>query len=292
MPTGIILLDKPQGLTSNGALQRVRKAYRRQQRRSRRHARSDGHRHAARCASTRPPRSSPKSNPAPSATNSPCSSARAPIPAMPRAAVVEQAAGARARRRARRVGAGGLSRRPAQVPPMYSALKRDGPAAVRAGAPGHRSGARRRAPSKSGGSNCWPARPTRWTWSANAPRARYIRVLGEDIARKLGTCGHLTRLRRAWVEPFRDMPMFTLEAVLAGAADASGPAGARCGAARRCLQAGVAMQAVVRCGTGRRCCSDAGCGVRRATGLPLRARRGVSGPGRGACRTAGCSRGD
>src|SRR5687768_1053844 len=27
MPNGILLLDKPQGLTSNGALQRVRKAY-------------------------------------------------------------------------------------------------------------------------------------------------------------------------------------------------------------------------------------------------------------------------
>src|SRR3954469_1680108 len=27
MPTGILLLDKPQGLTSNGALQRVRKAF-------------------------------------------------------------------------------------------------------------------------------------------------------------------------------------------------------------------------------------------------------------------------
>ena len=27
MPTGIILLDKPKGLTSNGALQRVRKAF-------------------------------------------------------------------------------------------------------------------------------------------------------------------------------------------------------------------------------------------------------------------------
>ena len=47
MPTGIILLDKPQGLTSNGALQRVRKAYRRAQRRPRRHARSHGHRHVA-----------------------------------------------------------------------------------------------------------------------------------------------------------------------------------------------------------------------------------------------------
>ena len=34
MPTGIILLDKPKGLTSNGALQRVRKAWK---------ARSAGH---------------------------------------------------------------------------------------------------------------------------------------------------------------------------------------------------------------------------------------------------------
>ena len=35
----------------------------------------------------------------------------------------------------------------------------------------------------------------------------YIRVLGEDISRKLGTLGHLTRLCRTWVEPFRDVPM-------------------------------------------------------------------------------------
>ena len=42
------------------------------------------------------------------------------------------------------------------------------------------------------------------------------------MARALGTLGHLTRLRRAWVEPFRGLPMFTLEAVLAGADDASG----------------------------------------------------------------------
>ena len=44
-------------------------------------------------------------------------------------------------------------------------------------------------------------------------------MLGEDIARRLGTLGHLTRLRRTWVEPFRDMPMHTLEAALEGAAN-------------------------------------------------------------------------
>ncbi len=33
----------------------------------------------------------------------------------------------------------------------------------------------------------------------------------------LGTLGHLTRLRRNWVEPFRDMAMCSLEAALADA---------------------------------------------------------------------------
>ena len=44
-----------------------------------------------------------------------------------------------------------------------------------------------------------------------------MRVLAEDIARALGTCGHVTALRRSWVEPFENEPMQTLEAVtLAG----------------------------------------------------------------------------
>src|SRR4029077_8534923 len=53
-------------------------------------------------------------------------------------------------------------------------------------------------------------------------KGTYIRVLGEDSARAIGTCGHLTRLRRTWVDPFRDMPMLSLDAVLAAAAEASG----------------------------------------------------------------------
>ena len=96
---------------------------------------------------------------------------------------------------------------------MYSALKRDGPAPVRAGAQGHRSGAR-------GAHHRNPAPGTAWLLRADAldlvcecAKGTYIRVLGEDIARALGTLGHLIRLRRTWVEPFRDMPMVTLEAV-------------------------------------------------------------------------------
>jgi tRNA pseudouridine55 synthase len=45
-------------------------------------------------------------------------------------------------------------------------------------------------------------------------KGTYIRVLGEDISRALGTCGHLTQLRRTWVEPFRSARMVELEAAL------------------------------------------------------------------------------
>jgi tRNA pseudouridine55 synthase len=38
-------------------------------------------------------------------------------------------------------------------------------------------------------------------------------VLGEDIAAALGTVGHLSALRRVYVEPFAGEPMHTLEAL-------------------------------------------------------------------------------
>jgi tRNA pseudouridine55 synthase len=88
-------------------------------------------------------------------------------------------------------------------------------------------------------------------------KGTYIRVLGEDLARALGTLGHLTRLRRTWVEPFRGLPMVSLEAALAGAENAQG-----------LLAADVALQglpearlaeaqvAVLRNGQAVRCGSD------------------------------------
>jgi tRNA pseudouridine55 synthase len=45
-------------------------------------------------------------------------------------------------------------------------------------------------------------------------KGTYVRVLGGDLARSLGTVGHLTKLHRAWVEPFQDLPMWSLEAAL------------------------------------------------------------------------------
>jgi len=46
-------------------------------------------------------------------------------------------------------------------------------------------------------------------------KGTYIRVLAEDIARVLGTCGHVVALRRLYVEPFEHEEMHTLESLSA-----------------------------------------------------------------------------
>lgn len=53
-------------------------------------------------------------------------------------------------------------------------------------------------------------------------KGTYVRVLGEELAAALGTVGHLAALRRLWVEPFVDSPMVTLQEIEDWAA--SGPA--------------------------------------------------------------------
>lgn len=50
-------------------------------------------------------------------------------------------------------------------------------------------------------------------------KGTYIRTLAEDIARALGTCGHVSALRRLFVEPFEGETMETLETVTAAASD-------------------------------------------------------------------------
>jgi tRNA pseudouridine55 synthase len=55
-------------------------------------------------------------------------------------------------------------------------------------------------------------------------KGTYIRVLGEELAATLGTAGHLSALRRLWVEPFEDRAMVTLETVEAWVADHPGEA--------------------------------------------------------------------
>jgi tRNA pseudouridine55 synthase len=219
MPTGILLLDKPQGLTSNGALQRVRKAF---------GARSAGH------VGTLDPMATgmlplcldeATKVIAEIESGSKCYEftiqlgartdtgdaegqviERQPVPVLATADVETTVARFR-----------GVQQ---QVPPMYSALKRDGRPLyelARKGIEVERAARaieiRRLEVSAVG--------PDSIDLVCECAKGTYIRVLGEDIARALGTLGHLTRLRRVWVEPFRGMPMISLEAALAGAQSAA-----------------------------------------------------------------------
>ncbi|HEV7609050.1 MAG TPA: tRNA pseudouridine(55) synthase TruB [Steroidobacteraceae bacterium] len=220
MPTGIILLDKPKGLSSNGALQRVRKAYR---------AASAGH----------------------VGTLDPMATGMLPLCLDEATKVIaEIESGAKCYEFTVQLGArtdtgdaegkiveeqpvpvldaAGIEAVLAafrgvlkQVPPMYSALKREGRPLyelARQGIEVERAARTieiRRL-------ELTAAKSGVLELACECAKGTYIRVLGEDIARALGTCGHLTQLRRAWVEPFRDWPMFSLEAVLGGAEDGSG----------------------------------------------------------------------
>jgi len=219
MPTGIILLDKPQGLSSNGALQRVRKAFR---------AASAGH----------------------VGTLDPMATGMLPLCLDEATKVIaEIESGAKCYEFTVRLGqrtdtgdaegqvvescavplldAALLERAMAgfrgitqQIPPMYSALKRAGRPLyelARAGIEVERAPRAidiRRL-------ELLARREDALDLICECGKGTYIRVLGEDLARQLGTCGHLTRLRRTWVEPFRAMPMITLDAALASAGGTS-----------------------------------------------------------------------
>ena len=215
MPTGIILLDKPQGLTSNGALQLVRKAY---------GAKSAGH------VGTLDPMATgmlPLCLDEATKVIAEVESGgkrydftvelgartdtgdaegevveRSAVPPLDGAQVEVALAGFR-----------GIQK---QVPPMYSALKREGRPLyelARQGIEVERAARTieiRRL-------ELVALREAAIDLTCECAKGTYIRVLGEDIARSLGTVGHLTRLHRAWVEPFQDFPMCSLEAALAGA---------------------------------------------------------------------------
>ena len=220
MPSGIILLDKPKGLSSNGALQRVRKAYR---------AASAGH----------------------VGTLDPMATGMLPLCLNEATKVIaEIESGAKcyeftvqlgtrtdtgdaegrmveeqpvppldpARIESALIGFRGTLK---QVPPMYSALKREGRPLYEL--------ARQGIEVERAARTIEIRRLELVEFDGNSLRlvcecakGTYIRVLGEDISRALGTCGHLTQLRRAWVEPFREWAMLSLDAVVDGAENRSG----------------------------------------------------------------------
>jgi len=97
-----------------------------------------------------------------------------------------------------------------QVPPMYSALKRDGRPLyelARRGEQVPRDARQVRILRL----QLLAAGPRELSIEVVCSKGTYIRVLGEDIALALGTRGHLAGLRRLWVEPFEGEPMVTLD---------------------------------------------------------------------------------
>jgi len=104
--------------------------------------------------------------------------------------------------------------RQTQIPPMYSAIKRDGQPLYKLARAGVEV---ERAPREIEIFEltvvAFDAGSVQLETSCS--KGTYIRTLAEDIARALGTCGHVALLRRVHVEPFENEPMVTLDAVSA-----------------------------------------------------------------------------
>ncbi len=99
-----------------------------------------------------------------------------------------------------------------QTPPMYSALKRQGRPLYELARQGlevpreARSIVIERLELAALG-------PGTLDFEVVCSKGTYVRVLGEEIARRLGTVGHLGALRRLWVAPFEHEPMVGMDAI-------------------------------------------------------------------------------
>jgi tRNA pseudouridine55 synthase len=99
-----------------------------------------------------------------------------------------------------------------QTPPMYSALKRDGRPLYELAREG-REVPRDPRPVRIENLSLVGLREREIEFDVVCSKGTYVRVLGEEIALALGTCGHLGALRRLWVEPFGPDAMVALETI-------------------------------------------------------------------------------
>ncbi len=107
---------------------------------------------------------------------------------------------------------GEFPREYAQVPPMHSALKQDGkPLYEYARAGITRERAARALTIHDMRLLDW--QPPDLSFDVRCSKGTYIRVLAEDLAARLGTIGHLSALRRLGVEPFGAEPQWSFEAL-------------------------------------------------------------------------------
>ena len=206
---GILLLDKPEGISSNAALQRVRRAFR---------ARKAGHTGSL--------------DPLASGLLPVCLGQATKASAMlldadkayrfrlalgrgtttgDREGKTVEVAGVPARDDAAiRDRVAGFVGESMQVPPMYSALKHEGERLyrlARAGVEVERPPRRVRIARL----DLVDAGPGWLDFEVLCSKGTYIRSLAEDIARALGTVGHVASLRRTALGPFTGMPMHELD---------------------------------------------------------------------------------
>jgi tRNA pseudouridine55 synthase len=107
---------------------------------------------------------------------------------------------------------GEFPREYAQVPPMHSAIKQDGrPLYEYARAGITRERAARAIVIRDMLFLDW--QPPDLTFDVRCSKGAYIRVLAEDFAAQLGTIAHLAGLRRLAVTPFSAQPQWTFEAL-------------------------------------------------------------------------------
>lgn len=214
---GIVLLDKPEGISSNAALQRVRRAFQ---------ARKAGHtgsldplasgllpiclgQATKACALLLDADKSYRFRLALGRSTSTGDRegetlATAPVVALSEPDIRRQAAAF--------VGES------MQVPPMYSALKHDGQRLyrlARAGVEVERAPRRvriERLDLLTAGSD--------WLdFEVACSKGTYVRSLAEDLARAFGTVGHVASLRRIGLGPFTGMPMHALDRIEAAVAE-------------------------------------------------------------------------
>jgi tRNA pseudouridine55 synthase len=103
-------------------------------------------------------------------------------------------------------------RRYEQVPPMHSALKQDGrPLYEYARAGQTRERLPRSIVIREMRLIDW--RAPEISFEVCCTKGAYIRVLAEDLAQRLDTIGHVVDLRRLGVAPFADAPQYTFEAL-------------------------------------------------------------------------------
>lgn len=105
-----------------------------------------------------------------------------------------------------------------QVPPMFSALKRDGVPLYRLARSGveiERQPRRVVIEELTLDTFEWPA----VTLTVRCSKGTYVRTLVEDLAKAAGTVGHVAALRRLAVEPFTEQGMHPLAALEAAAAE-------------------------------------------------------------------------